>query len=478
MAQHPSQGRYNLRSTGDAMPTSSAATTTITTATAAATTTTTTTSNGTTTIVSVNPKNSHSAHRVHASRNDKSGGGERPRRISGGSGISITAPTFPQFGLLPGEIRLLVWEFYFAATPRIHVIHEAGSPPWTATPRRDEHLDFCCTTLDAATNIAVPVDGPRCHASVCHEARAVASALGCHRGGRRTSNNTGNSGGGGVDELGRAGGIAESDGQGKDKLSSASLRPLPAPQPRVCLTRLVAGRRFGGPRDDGTGMGSGADRQPVSALGTTDAGRATTEVDWEADLLFVCSTSSEQAFRSLGEQAWAHKVHRLAVLVPSRAETDIPFGPGYIVSHTLRSMVALTEVYVVMIPSHVHRSRSRRQSSHHRGNAAEESLHEDRVKNEAIADRFMALKRDAFGFVPYVDYLKEIGVTTAEMTQGRHLTYQRTALSFKQALQYHLDWPHVKLQKVVDVDCLMLGESSYHRRQRLNMTTMEMLSVT
>jgi hypothetical protein len=171
------------------------------------------------------------------------------------------------------------------------------------------------------------------------------------------------------------------------------------------------------------------------ADGTANRCNPPTCVDWSSDLLFICSTSSEHAFQSLQDQSWADRIQHLAVLVPARSVTPIPFGPEYLVSQALQPMAALRAVYMVMIP-----------------------------RTPPACGALGALRRDRFGFVGYVEYLQAVGATTDEMMRGRHLTYQRTTLSFQQALTRHLGRAGVALRKVVDVDCCSFTENEYRRR--------------
>lgn len=283
---------------------------------------------------------------------------------------------FHQFALLPAEIRHLIWDFYLTGSPRIHVLHETGPAPPSRTPRRDEVLPYSVTTLDAATNAQTPT-GLR-SAWVNQECRAVARRLRLHR-----------------TILHRNSAI---------RLAQDLQRSAPGPVAR----------------------------------GGCAVGRGPVHMDWSSDLIFICSPSNEQAFRNMAETPWTSKIQRLAVLVPRRCESNIPFGPGYVVSHILRPMVSLKEIYVVMIPF-------------------------VRPAPDPTG-RGNSWGRDRYGFVSYVDYLKEICITTREMSQGRHMTYQRTALSLMHALGKHLEMPGVSLRKVVDVDCSLFTESAYARR--------------
>ncbi|KAL2209819.1 hypothetical protein CC79DRAFT_1365238 [Sarocladium strictum] len=58
--------------------------------------------------------------------------------------------SFTLFPKLHKELRLLVWEIYFTS-PRIHVLHYAGSP----VPDSG-NVELTCTTLDPSTNEQVP----------------------------------------------------------------------------------------------------------------------------------------------------------------------------------------------------------------------------------------------------------------------------------------------------------------------------------
>jgi hypothetical protein len=105
---------------------------------------------------------------------------------------------------------------------------------------------------------------------------------------------------------------------------------------------------------------------------------------------------------------------------------------------SLRGLTSLRELYLVIIlPSH---SRAQQAAK-------------------------VRLRRDAFGFVPYADYLRVTKATTADLTEGGHLAYQSMALSLRNALRY-LSRSGVSVKKVVDVDCAMFTEDEYRRRVR------------
>ncbi|KAH8197301.1 hypothetical protein TruAng_008545 [Truncatella angustata] len=325
----------------------------------------------------------------------------------------MPATDFPQFATLPTEIRHLIWEFYLAASPRIHVVHETGPAPLSAVPRRDEVLSYTVTSLDAATNIRCAPSIRTSH--VNHECVAVATRL-C--------------GGGGDDD-------ADDDDDDDDDSRSgnrAAARRFAAVRLARDLERSASGRTAA---DAAAAAAAAAERQNLLKL---QGAQGRVAVEWSRDLLFICSPSNEQAFRNLAETSWASRIQRLAVLVPRRCDSNIPFGPGYIVSHTLRPMASLKEIYVVMIPF-------------------------VRPAPDPTGPG-NSWARDQYGFVNYVDYLKEVGITTQEMSQERHMTYQRTALSFMQALSKHLEVPGVVLKKVVDVDCRLFTESAYARKER------------
>ncbi|KAK9775415.1 hypothetical protein AB5N19_08572 [Seiridium cardinale] len=310
------------------------------------------------------------------------------------------ALTFPQFALLPAEIRQLVWEFYLVASPRIHVVHETGPAPPGKIPGRDEVLPYTVTTLDAATHTRT---ANLRRADVNYECWDVARCLRLY--GDRPYSGL----------LGRSAAVWLS----RDLQKSASgLRR--GPEPRGGTTTAIAARA----------AAARADKEPVRPV----------HVDWANDLIFICSPSNEQAFRNLAETSWASRVERLAVLVPRRCESNIPFGPSYLVSRILKPMLSLKEIYVVMIP------------------IARPAPDPPGPGN--------SWGRDRFGFVNYADYITEVGVTTKDMSKERHMTYQRTALSLFQALDKYLAMPGVKLRKVVDVDCSLFTESEYVRRSR------------
>ncbi|KAI0602369.1 hypothetical protein F4775DRAFT_602323 [Biscogniauxia sp. FL1348] len=155
-------------------------------------------------------------------------------------------------------------------------------------------------------------------------------------------------------------------------------------------------------------------------------------VDWRADLLYLAVPHAEQAFWSLRHVAWRARVRRLALLVPESHFEDgsrrpIPFGPAQFIREVLEGLAALEDLFIVLVPP-------------------------DQVGGTT------ALKRGPFGFVPYVDYLKQVGLTS------NHMPFARAALSFQQALA---NLPRdIRMLKVVDIDRTATGFGEYRRNWR------------
>ncbi|KAI0181602.1 hypothetical protein GGR52DRAFT_525263 [Hypoxylon sp. FL1284] len=166
------------------------------------------------------------------------------------------------------------------------------------------------------------------------------------------------------------------------------------------------------------------------------AGRGTKEVrpvyvDFEHDMLYLCVAHAEQAFWSLRAVPWRDRLRKLAVLVPqSEFERSIPFGPTDPICEVLDATVGLEELLVVLIPNAAAALRPSAGMAH--------------------------LPRDAFGFVPYVDYLQQAGLAS------NHILYARTAMSFREALGSLRR--KIKLRRVVDVDYITCPFGHYRRR--------------
>ncbi|KAI1471763.1 uncharacterized protein F4812DRAFT_415353 [Daldinia caldariorum] len=158
-------------------------------------------------------------------------------------------------------------------------------------------------------------------------------------------------------------------------------------------------------------------------------------VDWERDMLYLCVSNAEQAFWSMRTVRWRDRVRKLAVLVPqSEFDRAIPFGPTDPIREVLESMTELEELFVVLVPQ-------------------VDGLVP--VAATPSSNVLTGLSRDGFGFVPYVEYLKKVGLTS------NHILYTRTAMSFREALA---DLPNkIRLKRVVDVDCLTCSFGYYRR---------------
>ncbi|KAL7624133.1 hypothetical protein AAE478_005690 [Parahypoxylon ruwenzoriense] len=155
-------------------------------------------------------------------------------------------------------------------------------------------------------------------------------------------------------------------------------------------------------------------------------------VDWSRDMVYFCVAHTEQAFWSLRSVPWREKVRKLAVLVPlSESDRAIPFGPTNPIREILQSVTELEELLVVLVPQ------------------------ADAI-NTSSRCPVPALHRGAFGFVPYVDYLKEAGLAS------NHILYARTAMSFKEAIAFLPK--RIRLERVVDVD-YRTSEFGYYQRR-------------
>ncbi|KAI0010505.1 hypothetical protein F4779DRAFT_616472 [Xylariaceae sp. FL0662B] len=157
-------------------------------------------------------------------------------------------------------------------------------------------------------------------------------------------------------------------------------------------------------------------------------------VSWDSDMLYVCVRNAEQAFQSLRHTSWCDRVRRLGLLVPlvrhgNDIHQPIPYGTPNSICTVLQAMKSLEKLSIVLLPT---------------PEAA-----------EAVCSR----RRDAFGFVPYVDYLRDAGLDSS------HMSYVRCALSFKKALS--CIQKEIKLERVVDVDFRYCDVGHYQRRERL-----------
>ncbi|KAI0837444.1 hypothetical protein F5Y06DRAFT_89598 [Hypoxylon sp. FL0890] len=165
----------------------------------------------------------------------------------------------------------------------------------------------------------------------------------------------------------------------------------------------------------------------------TQAQTSPVYVDWDRDMLYLCVSQAEQAFWSLRSVPWRRRVQKLAVLVPeSEFDRAIPFGPTDPIREVLEFLTELKELLIVLVPEN------------------------DNIHPGATSAAITGLSRDTFGFVPYVDYLKEAGLAS------NHMLYTRTAMSFREAIS---GLPRkVKLERVVDVDYVSCAYGSYNRR--------------
>ncbi|KAI0479065.1 hypothetical protein GGR56DRAFT_633285 [Xylariaceae sp. FL0804] len=155
-------------------------------------------------------------------------------------------------------------------------------------------------------------------------------------------------------------------------------------------------------------------------------------IDWAADLVYLSVAHAEQSFWALRYAECRTKVRRLAVLIPQSfledgSQRPIPFGPAQFLREVLESLENLEDLYVAFQP-----------------------LPGTIPRNNAAS----ALRRDRYGFVSYVEYLKKVGVS------GNHMSFSRAALSFQQANAMHSS----ALHKVVDIDYIPSDYGRYQRR--------------
>ncbi|OTB01024.1 hypothetical protein M426DRAFT_224640 [Hypoxylon sp. CI-4A] len=258
-------------------------------------------------------------------------------------------------------------------------------------PKR-EVLLFRCTILDSATNL-VMVDGRPPSSLINREAHHV--ALSCKRAWTPVR-------------------------FGKDLAESVSQR-----------TRITANIVANNNNNNNNNMAAGFTEH------SDDEQSPPVYVDWDRDMLYLCVSHAEQAFWSLRTVRWRDRVQKLAVLVPqSEFDRAIPFGPTDPIREVLESLVELEELLVVLVP-------------------LADVMLPAAAAAAAAPLPIRGLSRDAFGFVPYVDYLKKAGLA------DNHIMYARTAMSFREALS---GLPkRIRLERVVDVDCLTCA-FSYSRR--------------
>ncbi|KAI0098604.1 hypothetical protein F4776DRAFT_650419 [Hypoxylon sp. NC0597] len=177
-------------------------------------------------------------------------------------------------------------------------------------------------------------------------------------------------------------------------------------------------------------LGSGPEL--VTKDDATQAQQGPIYIDWDRDMLYLCVSYAEQAFWSLRFVPWRARVQRLAVVVPqSEFDRAIPFGPTEPIREVIDFLARLKELQVVLVPQ------------------------TDAILRGAASTTVTGLPRDAFGFVPYVDYLQQASLGI------NHILYTRTAMSFREAID---GLPRkIKLERVVDVDYVNGPFGSYKR---------------
>ncbi|OTA55214.1 hypothetical protein K449DRAFT_438764 [Hypoxylon sp. EC38] len=190
----------------------------------------------------------------------------------------------------------------------------------------------------------------------------------------------------------------------------------------------VVSNRSRGPLQFALGTGPGL----VTEGDITHAQQSPIYVDWERDMLYLCVSYAEQAFWSLRFVPWRTRVQKLAVVVPqSEFDRAIPFGPTDPIREVIDFLVRLKELLVVLVPQ------------------------SDVIVPGKTSATVTGLSRDAFGFVPYVDYLQQASLGI------NHILYTRTAMSFREAIA---GVPRkIKLERVVDVDYVN-GPFGYYQR--------------
>ncbi|KAI1637258.1 hypothetical protein F4809DRAFT_329175 [Biscogniauxia mediterranea] len=326
--------------------------------------------------------------------------------------------TFTCFKSLPLELRLLIWEHHFLS-PRIHVVHPAPESSGRMPPR--EVLLFNCTVIDADTNLEL-AGGPT--PSPNREAEAVRARL-----------------------------LRRQRGRGEPvDLAWNLVKPY------------VERRTLG----DGETLSEGQ----IEAAGTIPHFRAwrdanrTVHVDWRADLLYLSVPHAEQAFWSLRYVAWRARVRRLALLVPESHFEDgsrrpIPFGPSQFIREVLEGLAALEDLFIVLVPPDqvAGAGGTATATATTTSSSTMTTITPTSTPTPASPISGEVLKRGPFGFVPYVDYLKKVGLTS------NHMPFARAALSFQQALA---NLPRdIRMLKVVDIDRTATGFGEYRRNWRV-----------
>lgn len=191
---------------------------------------------------------------------------------------------FQYFQRLHTEIRLLIWEFHFAAR-RIHILY----------PSETSECDTACIllahkTLDAVTKRLV---SGRIRSDINREARRVAS--------KSTS---------------------------RERIYSFC-----APLPIESLFRPTAQSRYGEPA---------ANREPL-------------DIDWSADLIYICSPESIMPFMSLARRPWAGKIQNLALAIPWTSldprtkQTRLAFECE-LLPDAMKSLSGIKSVTVISLP--------------------------------------------------------------------------------------------------------------------------------
>ncbi|KAI0901090.1 hypothetical protein F4806DRAFT_180618 [Annulohypoxylon nitens] len=286
-----------------------------------------------------------------------------------------STPKFHLFKDLPKELRILIWEYYFDSH-RLHVVHP--SPESKSINAAKEALTYTCTVLEPPTNVII----------------------------------------------------------------ENGLPPSPLIS-REALDIFLWSKRKWTPitfsKDFSESVASSRTRLPHSFgyLSAKRSGPRPEErpayVDWSRDMLYICTSHSEQAFWSLRSAPWRSEIRKLALLVPHVGFAGaIPFGPSAPIREVLDYMLGLEELFIVLIPQ-------------------AGTLHSPST-NQAIA----GIRRDMYGFVPYLSYLKEAGLAT------NHMLYNRTCMLIREAMA---SAPRkTKLERVVDVDCLTVPYGYYERK--------------
>ncbi|KAI1506377.1 hypothetical protein F5X99DRAFT_422998 [Biscogniauxia marginata] len=333
--------------------------------------------------------------------------------------MSSSSPsTFTCFKSLPLELRLLIWEHHFLS-PRIHVVHPAPESLGRLPPR--EVLLFNCTVVDAGTNQVVeggPTPVPN------REAQAVRARL------------------------------LRQHQQQHQQHQHQQQRPSEPVDLAWNLVKPYVERRALG---DGETLSEGQTEAEAAIphFGAWRAAARPVHVDWRHDLLYLSVPNAEQAFWSLRYVAWRARVRRLALLVPESHFEDgscrpIPFGPSQFIREVLEGLTALEDLFIVLVPPQLHQQQQQKQQQTRTTAGA--------GAGAGVEVGAGGLKRGPFGFVPYVDYLKKVGLAS------NHMVYARAALSFQQTLT-NLPRP-VRMLKVVDIDRSPTGFGEYRRNGR------------